>query len=150
VFLPKPYWAGTYNNFLLLLVRYFLINGCIKKPQIMKNDLWALEKIETEFPELHLDKSSDVKKTFRAFDTISDYALKLLNNDDHGRLEKFFKLIDGIRKRCSTITKIAIDNIFIYRISTHIECASCRKKLIDMMPESMRSIMLHNFHAPAI
>lgn len=111
---------------------------------------WIVETIETEFPQLRLKQDSASRSVPRTFGTIADYALDLLNKAEHHQVKRFMKMMDSIYGRCNVAARLAIENVFVYRVGTHISSCDYRRRLVALLPESFRDIMMKQFNAPAI
>jgi hypothetical protein len=108
----------------------------------------AIEIINEQFPEINLSEQPD--KPFKKFDVITNYAVELLNKNEHNKLSKFFKLIGDLYAHCDNKIKMCIENVLIYKLATRIELCSQRAQLLKLIPFPIKAVMQKQFYSASI
>ena len=109
----------------------------------------VIEIITEQFPDISFDVNNTTT-LFQKFEHLADHATALLDNDELERAQQLFILLEELTPHVEPITLIAIENVFIYRLGTHIECDKQRKQLLVLLPGHFKEIMVAQLTAPGI
>lgn len=75
--------------------------------------------IQSEFPSLayQLKPDTDVRQLFKAVQNLADYTKEQLRENNQFEIEHCFRVAHEISEQGSNISKLAIENIFVYSVS---------------------------------
>lgn len=79
--------------------------------------------IQSEFPTLayQLKPDTGIKQLFKAVQNLADYTKEQLREDNRFEIEHCFKVAHGFSEQGSNISKLAIENVFVYSVSHLLE-----------------------------
>jgi len=108
----------------------------------------VIEIITEQFPDISFSDAQ--AKLFQKFECIADYAISLLDEDNHQNMQRLLHLLAELMSHAEPVAVIAIENVFIYRLGTRIESDDRRKQLITFLPDRFLDTMVAQFTAPGI
>jgi hypothetical protein len=88
---------------------------------------------------------------FQTCEKLSHYARELICDGETGRLKTCFNAIEQLYYKANfAITKLAIENVFIYNIGGTIMLQPDRKMWTKLLPKTLREKMFQQFLASGI
>jgi hypothetical protein len=83
----------------------------------------SVQMIQSEFPSLayQLKPDSSIKQLFRAVQNLADYTKEQLLENNQFEIEHCFRVAHEISNQGSNISRMAIENAFVYSVSRLLE-----------------------------
>lgn len=94
-----------------------------RKSQFMLSEYNSVQMIQSEFPALayQIKPDTGIKQLFKAVQNLADYTKEQLREDNRFEIEHCFKVAHEISEQGSNISKLAIENVFVYSVSHLLE-----------------------------
>lgn len=89
----------------------------------MLSEYNSVQMIQSEFPALayQIKPDTSIKQLFKAVQNLADYTKEQLRENNQFEIEHCFRVAHEISEQGSNISRLAIENIFVYSVSNLLE-----------------------------
>ena len=102
--------------------------------------------LEEELPDITSELEKNSENILRIFNCFTNYTKKCAEKGNINKLKKCFKIADKFLKQGNNIVKSALENIFIFSVSSFIEIVSpVQEQVKKILPEKLKNACLKHY-----
>lgn len=103
-------------------------------------DTQLLQIIVERFPMIETEVDLQQPTCFLLFEQLANHLISAWEREQHDHTKAFFQLIEDLHAHCQPATRLAIENVLLYRIRTFLDTIDRRHDFLSLLPGGLKEM----------